>query len=41
MEELFSPQYRDNKESTTMLETLGTIYVKAMIEELEDKTKYT
>ena len=41
VEELFSPQYRDNKDITTMLETLGTIAAKAMIKELEDKTKAT
>ena len=39
--ELFSPQDRNNKDSTTMLETLGTIYIKAMIKDIEDKTKYT
>ena len=38
---MFAPQDRDNKESTPMLETLGTIALKAMIKELEDKTKAT
>ena len=38
VEELFSPQDRNNKDSTTMLETLGTIAVKAMVKDLEDKT---
>ena len=37
--ELFAPQYRDNKDSAPMLETLGTIAIKAMIKELEDKKK--
>ena len=41
MEELFSPQDRDNKYSTTMLETLGMIYIKAMIKEAEDLKKAT
>ena len=41
VEELFSPQDRNNKDSNTMLGTLGTIVVKAMIKELEDKTKST
>ena len=41
VEELFSPQDRDNKDSTPMLETLGTIALKTMIKELEDKTKDT
>ena len=41
VEELFAPQYRDNKDSTTMLETLGKIALKATIKELEDKTKAT
>ena len=40
-EELFSPQDRDNKDSTNMLETLVTISVKDMLRELEDKTKAT
>ena len=40
-EELFAPQYRDNKYSTPMLETLGMISLKTMIKELEDKTKAT
>ena len=40
-EELFAPQDRNNKDSTLMLETLGTIALKAMIKELEDKTKAT
>ena len=33
-EERFSPQDRDNKDSTTIMETLGVIDVKAMIKEL-------
>ena len=41
VEELFSPQDHNNKDSTTMLETLGTIVVKAMIKQLVDKTKAT
>ena len=41
VEELFSPQDRNNKEITTILETLVTISVKYMIKELEDKTKAT
>ena len=41
VEELFSPQYRDNKDSTTMLQTLGMIAFKAMIKQLKDKTKAT
>ena len=39
VEELFSTQDRNNKDSSTILETLGTIAVKDMIKELEDKTK--
>ena len=41
VEGLFSPQDLDNKGSTTMLETLGTISVEAMIKDFEDKTKAT
>ena len=41
VEEIFSPQDRDNKDSTTMLETIGTIEFKATTKELEDKTKAT
>ena len=41
VEELFVPQDRNNKDSTPMLETLWTIALKAMIKELEDKTKAT
>ena len=41
MKELVAPQYRDNKDSTPMLETLDTIALNATIEELEDKTKAT
>ena len=40
VEELFSPQYRNDKDSTTILETLGMIAVKDMVKDLEDKTKY-
>ena len=38
VEELFSPQDRNNKDINTMLETLGTIAAKDMINEVEDKT---
>ena len=41
MEELFSSQDRNNKDSTDILETLGTIDVKYMIKEIEDKIKAT
>ena len=41
VEELFVPQDRDTKDDNTMLETLGTISLKAMIKEIEDKTKAT
>ena len=41
VEELFSPQYRNNKDSTAMLETLFTIALKVMIKDLEDKKKAT
>ena len=41
VEELFTPQDHNKKDSTPMLETLGTIALKAMIKELEDKTKAT
>ena len=40
-EELFSPQYHNNKDSTTMLDTLGTISDNDMIKEIYDKTKAT
>ena len=39
MEELLSPHDRNNKDSTTMLETLCTLSVKDVIKDLEDKTK--
>ena len=38
MEELFSPQDRDNKYSPNTLETLGVISFKDMIKNIEDKT---
>ena len=38
-EELFSTQDRDNKYSTTILETLVKTAIKTIIKELEDKTK--
>ena len=41
VEELFSPQERNNEDSTTMLETSGTISFKDMIKDLDNKTKYT
>ena len=41
VEELFAPQDLDNKDSNPILEALGTISLKAMIKELEDKTKAT
>ena len=41
VEELFAPHERDNKDSTPILETLGTLALKDMIKELEDKTKAT
>ena len=41
VEELFAPQDRDNKDITPMLDTIGTISLKAMIKELEYKTKAT
>ena len=41
VEVLFSPQDRNNKYSTTILETPRTLYVKDMIKELKDKTKAT
>ena len=40
-EELFAPQDHDNKDSTPIMETLGVISLKAIIKELEDKTKAT
>ena len=41
LEELFSPQDLNNKDSNTILETLGMIAVKDMINDIEDKTKAT
>ena len=41
VEELFSPQYCNNKDSTTILDTQGTIAVNTMIMEIKDKTKAT
>ena len=38
VEELFSPQDRDNKYSPNTLETLGVISFKDMIKDIEDKT---
>ena len=39
VEELFAAQDQNNKYSNPMLETLGMISLKAIIKELEDKTK--
>ena len=39
VEEMCALQDRDNKDSTHILDTLGTIYLKAMIKELEDKKR--
>ena len=41
LEEIFSPQDHNNKDSTTIMDKLGMITVKAMIKELEDKTEST
>ena len=41
VEGLFSTQDRNNKDSTTIMETLGKIDVKDTIKDIEDKTKAT
>ena len=41
LDELFSPQDDDNKDSTTLLKTVGTLAIQAFIEELEDEKKAT
>ena len=41
VEELFSPKDIDNTDSTSMLEVVGDIAVRAIIFEMEDRTKAT
>ena len=41
LDELFPPQDDDNKDSTTLLEKVGTLAIEAFIEELEDEKKAT